>query len=128
MVSHGESHFVSGLSEVEMASGMVARVEDILSQRDGLSLENARLRVAHTLKVPPRTLLHIRNQRRKTITWRFMEALRAMLIEILQSEIVRLEHELYIQRQIAGSHRSDDLAAAEAQVVEAKKILRAATR
>lgn len=125
MSTQRETQFAS---EIEIASGMVTRVEGILSQRHGLTLDEVRPQVARALRVPVRTVLHLRNQRRKTVTWRLMESLRGLLVEVLQAEIVRLEHEVHVYKQIAGSHRDDRLAAAEAQVVAARRALSEAAR
>jgi hypothetical protein len=120
MVTQRKTHFAS---DIEVASGMVARVEGILSEREGLTLEEIRPRVARALSVPVRTVLHIRNQRRKTVTSRMMDGLRGLLVDVLQAEIARLEHEVHIHKQIAGSHRDDDLAAVETAVAHARALL-----
>jgi len=128
MVTHERAQFDSAGTDVERASEMVTRMENLISFRDKLSLPEVRRPLSRRLRITTGTLLHIRKQRRKSIPAFLMSAIRQELIAVLQSEVARLEHEIHIHRQVAGSHRTDDLALAEAQVVEAKKTLRLAAR
>jgi hypothetical protein len=84
--------------------------------------------IARSLRTTVGTLVNIKKQRRKSISHSLMAAFRRQLIIVLQGEIMRLENEILIHKQIAGSHRSDDLALAETQVIEAKKTLRLAAQ
>jgi hypothetical protein len=128
MVIQSEGHFDPVLSDVEQAGQMLQTMEGILADRRGLKLADVRPSIAHSLRTTVGTLVNIKKQRRKTIPHSLMAAFRRQLIIVLQSEIMRLENEILIHKQIAGSHRSDDLALAETQVFEAKKTLRLAAQ
>ena len=128
MVIHSEGQIDPALSDVEQAGQMLGTMEGILSGRGKLTIAEVRPLIARRLKTTIGTLINIGKQRRKSIPHSLMVAFRRELIAVLQSEIMRLENEIHIQRQIAGSHRTDDLAAAETQVIEAKRILRHASQ
>jgi hypothetical protein len=53
-----------------------------------------------------------------------MARIRAEFINVLQSEIGRLEHEIAVARQVGMDPREDALAAAEAQICEARALLK----
>jgi hypothetical protein len=115
-------------SDVEQAGQMLHTMEGILGRRQGAALADIRPLIARRLRITVGTLVNIAKGRRKSISHALMVAFRAELIGILQSEVIRLEHEIHRHRQIAGGHRSDALAAAEAQIVAAKHTLEAATQ
>jgi hypothetical protein len=128
MLIQSEGHFDPGATDVEQAGQMLGTMEMILAGRRHLPIAEVRPSIARRLQTTVGTLVNIGKQRRKSIPHSLMVAFRRELILILQSEIVRLEHEINIHRQIAGSHRSDVLAQAETQVIEAKRTLRLASR
>lgn len=115
-------------ADVEVASGMLARIEDHELRRTGATMRDARRAVARRVGAGPGTVTNIRIQRRQTIPSYLMERIRAVLIDILQSEMRALEHEIAIARQTGVDHRDDALEAAEAHMVEAKAILEGAVR
>lgn len=128
MVIHSEGQFDPALSDVEQAGQMLSTMEGILGGRQGLTVSEARSSIARRLRTTIGTLVNIGKQRRKSVPHSLMVAFRRELILVLQSEIVRLEHEILLHRQIAGSHRSDALDQAETQIIEAKKTLRLAAQ
>lgn len=114
-------------SDVEMANAFVARIEAIEAGRRSVSQRRAREDLAARLKTNPGTLENMRRLRLKSIPHWLMTRIRAEFINVLQSEVARLEHEIAISRQIGTDHRDDDLAKAEAQISAAKAILRASS-
>jgi hypothetical protein len=115
-------------SDVEQAGQMLTTMEGILGRRQGALLADIRPLIARRLRITVGTLVNIAKGRRKQVSHALMIAFRAELIGILQSEVIRLEHQILIHKQIAGSHRTDDLVEAETQVCAAKKILEAAAQ
>jgi hypothetical protein len=64
-----------------------------------------------------------RRFRIKTVPSWMMARLRREFVALLQTQIMRLEHEIHIARQTGADYRDDDLASAETQVARAKEIL-----
>src|ERR1700730_15399873 len=95
-----ESHFgkrVTGpVSDIPVASRMLTLLEDTKARRTGFTVYKTRQKIASALSVPEKTLLHIRNQRRKSVPQFLMYGIRNLLIEALQAEIRSLEHEIAI--------------------------------
>lgn len=127
MTELGESHFgkkVTGpVSDIPAAARMLALAEDTEANRQGFRVETVRQRFARVLKVPEKTLLHIRNQRRKSIPSFLMSGIRNIMIEVLQAEIVRLQHQIDIARQIGLDDREDDYEQAAASIAFARQLL-----
>lgn len=127
-MTHEMAQFDPLASDGERASKMVMTLENTVAFREQRNIADVRPMIARRIKTTTGTLLHIRKQRRKIVPSWLMNAIREELVSVLQSEVARLEHEIHIHRQVAGSHRGDHLAEAEAQVVEAKKTLRLAVK
>lgn len=127
MSSIGNGHFVrrtmNAIADIATAQKLARTVEDAEARRLGLPLGDARNRVAGRLGVAPGTLENIRRMRAKVIPSWLMARIRAEFITVLQREILHLENEIHIARQIGMDHREDDFSAAETQLHEAKKIL-----
>lgn len=133
MTNHEEAHFgrrrVTGpVSDIPVASRLLSLAEDTDARRRGFTVQEARQRIARVLKVPARTLLHIRNQRRKSVPQFLMSGIRDILIDVLQAEIRSLEHEIHIARQIGMDGREDAFLEAAASIEIARKILEGAVR
>jgi hypothetical protein len=127
MSSSGEGQFdgrtMNALADIQAASRFARTIEDAEAKRFGIRVCEARDRVARRLGVPAATLENLRRLRTKAVPNWLMARIRAAFVDVLQTEIRRLEHEITIARQIGMDHRDDDLAAAEAQIRSAKKIL-----
>ena len=123
-----ESRFGTGVtgpvSDIPAASRMLILAEDIEARRRGFRVEDARQNFARRLKVPTKTLLHIRTQRRKSIPAFLMNGIRDLLINVLQSEIAKLEDEISIARKVGLDDRTDDLAKAASAIAAARILLR----
>jgi hypothetical protein len=102
---------------------MLTLAEDTEARRRGFTVEEARKSFARALKVPEKTLLHIRNQRRKSIPSFLMNGIRDVLIGVLQSEIAKLEHEIAIAQQVGLDHREDAFEQAAASIAAARSML-----
>lgn len=128
MVTQSEGQFDLATTDVEQAGQMLQTMEGILADRQGLKVSAVRPGIARSLKTTVGTLVNIKKHRRKTIPNSLMAAFRRQLILVLQTEIMRLENEVLLHRQIAGGHRSDTLAEAETHVIQARKALRLAAQ
>jgi hypothetical protein len=131
MASIDDGYLVEGagmnaLADVSVAHRLTAAIEDAEAKRLGVSIIKARPRVARKLGAAPGTLENIRRFRLKNIPSWLMARIRCEFVAVLQAEIGRLEHEISIHLQTGTDPRSDDLAAAQAQVASAKKILTSA--
>jgi hypothetical protein len=126
-----ESHFgkrVTGqVFDIPAASRMLTLAEDTEARRKGFTVEEARKGFARILKVPEKTLLHIRSQRRKSIPSFLMNGIRDVLIQVLQSEIAKLENEIAIAQQVGLDHREDAFEQAAASIAAARRLLQSAT-
>jgi hypothetical protein len=125
-ISDGENIQMNAMADIEAAHRFAATLEDAEAKRLGVRRSQARISLARRLRTSPGTLENIRRLRTKIVPAWLMTRIRLELISVLQAEIIRLENEIHIARQIGADHRDDDLQAAEAQVVAAKEILKAA--
>ena len=124
----GEAHFGHGrmsgaASDVPRASRMLRLLEDTEARRRRTTVGEARTAIARALRVPVRTLLNIRKQRRKAVEMLLLSGIRDRLIEVLQAEIAESEHQIAICRQIGLDCREDLFEQAAASIVAAKEIL-----
>lgn len=76
----------------------------------------ARKQVARDIGVSPGTIENLQRNRLKTIAGWLRDALRARVIRELEAEIVRLQHEIAVLRQSGVDPRSDEMAAARADL------------
>ena len=120
---NGDIARVNAALDLEMAHKWASTIEDAAAVRLGVKVEEARPDVARKLGVAPGTLENLRRLRTKVIPNWMMMRLRSEFVAVLQSQIMRLEHEIHIARQTGASYRDDALASAEAQVVKAKALL-----
>ena len=56
-----------------------------------------------------------------------MAGIRAVMIEVLQSEIAKLDHEIRVAKKVGLDHREDRFEQAAAQIASARSILESAT-
>jgi hypothetical protein len=133
MSEFGEAHFGHGkksgaVSDVPRASKMLKLLEDTEARRKRVTVNEARTGIARALRVPAKTLLHIRTQRRKSVQSFLLAGIRDRLIAVLQAEIVECEHQIAIYRQIGVDCREDLFQEAAASIAAAKDILERAVR
>ena len=125
-IRDGENIQMNAMTDIEAVHRFARTLENAEAKRLGVRTTEARISLARRLRTSPGTLENIRRLRTKIVPAWLMARIRAEFVSVLQSEIIRLEHEITIARQTGVDHRDDDLQAAEAQVVAAKEILRAA--
>jgi hypothetical protein len=129
----GEAHFgqknMSGaVSDVPRASTMLTLLEDTEARRKRVTVGEARTAIARTLRVPAKTLLNIRKQRRKAVQNSLLTGIRDRLIAVLQLEVQECEHLIALYRQTGVDCREDDFLAVATSIAAAKKILDRAIR
>lgn len=124
-MSTDEGEFVpmNAASDLETADRYVRALERAEADRLGVRTIEARPFIAHHLRTTEGALEGIRKKRTKVIPSWLMARIRARFVAHLQSEIARLEHEINLARQAGAHHADNDLQAAQAQVVAARKIL-----
>lgn len=131
MANHQESRFGDGrksgpVSDIPVASHMLTLAEDTDARRKGFTVKQARERFARMLKVPTRTLLHIRAKRSKSVPHFLMTGIRDILIDVLQAEIRALENQIAIARQVGADCNDNAFGEAAASLDAARQILAAA--
>ena len=115
---------MNAAADVAVAKRLLGRLEDGEARAKGLPKEEVRRSLARRMRVLPGTLRNIRKNRVKSIPHWMMVRIRAELIAVLQHEANRIQHEIHLARQTGVDHRENNLAKAEAQLVEAQAILR----
>lgn len=120
---HDGGGAMNAVADVATARRLATAIEDHTARRLRLPVAKARPRVASRLGAAPGTLENLRRDRLKSIPSWLMARIRAEFIRVLQAQVQALEADISFHRQAGADHRSDDLAAAEAQIREAKKIL-----
>lgn len=123
-IRDGESIQMNAMADVEAVHRFARTLEDAEAKRLGVRVQEARSSLARRLRTSPGTLENIRRLRTKVVPSWLMARIRAEFVSVLQTEIIRLEYEITIARQIGLDHRDDDLQAAEAQLATAREILR----
>jgi hypothetical protein len=128
MASQDQGQFVpmNALADISVAHRLTRSLEQVEARRLNLSIPEARRSVARRLQTSPGTLENLRKLRLKQIPSWLMARIRFEFVAVLQAEIRRLEHEITIAKQTGQDFSCDALAQAEAQVVEARKILSSA--
>ena len=132
MASIGDGYFIPGgdkmnaVTDIETARRLASVIEESEARRLGLPVARARARIARALGASPGTLENLKRSRLKSTSSWLMANIRAAFVRVLQSEIIRLEHEISVHLQAGADHRDDDLASAQTQIEAAKRILTAA--
>lgn len=123
-IRDGENIQMSAIADIEAAHRFARTLEDAEAKRLGVRASQARVSLARRLRTSPGTLENIRRLRTKVVPAWLMARIRAELVSVLQAEIIRLENEIHIARQIGDDRHPDVLHEAETQIVTAKEILR----
>lgn len=116
------------IQDVEIASGLLCRLEDLEAGRRQQRVIDVRPSVARRIGVSSGTLENIRKGRRKIIPSWLLGSIRRVLVDVLQSELRALEHEIGITKQIGLDHHSSAVAETEALLAKAKALLEDAAR
>jgi hypothetical protein len=130
MDSHNQRRFgqteMNAHTDVANAQSIAARLEGLEARREKLPLADIRKRVARKVSSSPSFFNNLQRGRIKSVPNWLMRKLRNALVEELQAEVHKLQHEIHLARQIGEGPDSDAIFAAEARLAEAKKILGAA--
>lgn len=125
-IKDGEFVQMNAMTDVEAVHRFARTIEDAEAKRRGVPVSEARVSIARRLRTSPGTLENIRRLRTKIVPNWLMARIKSEFVSVLQAEIVRLEHEICVAKQVGLHHSDDDLQAAEAQMEAARQILRAA--
>lgn len=110
-------------TDVATAQALASRLEGIEAGRGRLPLADIRKRVARKVSSSPGFFENLQRGRIKSVPSWLMRKLRDALVEELQTEVQKLQHEIHLARQTGEGPDSDAIFAAEARLAEAKKIL-----
>lgn len=113
----------SAVSDVETLNGLARSLERSEVRRSGYGVIQARKNIARRLGITADTIENFRSLRAKMVPHWLMNRFRAELISALQLEVQNLEHEIQLNKQIGAHHTDNAMAAAEAQLAAARKIL-----
>lgn len=110
-------------TDVQAAQMLALRLEGIEAGRGKLPLAEIRERVARKVSSSPGFFENLQRGRIKSVPAWLMRKMRDALVEALQTEVQKLQHEIHLARQTGEGPDSDAIFEAEARLVEAKKIL-----
>jgi hypothetical protein len=122
-IRDGEINQMNAATDIDAVHRFARTLEDAEAKRLGLTLTEARPYLARRLRTSPGTLENIRRLRTKIVPAWLMARIKAEFVSLLQSEIVRLEHEIHCAQQTGESPADDTLIAAHAQVAAVREIL-----
>ena len=108
---------------VDRARGWTRVLEDREATRNGLTLKEARPRVARRAGVASGTLENLRNGRLKAVAVHVYERLRLAVERELVAEMAALEHELQILRQSDVDPRAAEVEAVVSHLTAARQAL-----
>lgn len=107
---------MNALAEATEAQSLAKMLVKAESRRTGHDLSVAQRNVARQVGVSPGTLENLMRARLKRVAGWLRDALRARVIQQLEAEIVRLQHELAVLKQTGVDPRSDEAAAVRADL------------
>jgi hypothetical protein len=111
------------MSAALTAQSWARALEQSEARRLGVTVRQARARVARQIGTTPSALEHVARGRAKRITVEFFTRLQAAIVQKLQSEIAHAQHELHLARQSGVDPRSPAMAALEAETERATRQL-----
>ena len=118
---HGRN--MNALTDVETAQRYARQIEDREARALGVGAMQARKNTARRIGASPGFLENLRRGRIKSIPSYLMQKIREAMIDELQEEIRRCQHEIDLAKQTGARNSDDEILAAQAQVEAAKKIL-----
>lgn len=107
---------MNALAEATEAQSLAKMLVKAESRRTGDDLAAAQRNVARAVGVAPGTLENLMRARLKRVSGWLRDALRARLIRELESELMRLQHELAVLKQTGADPRSDEAIANRAHM------------
>lgn len=113
----------SAVADLQRANADARRLIELEADRSGVRSAEALPVVARREGVAPGTIENILRGRVKAVAGWVRDRLRAAVIRELQAEIQRLEHELAVARLSAAHPTEDEVAAVEAALAQAKRLL-----
>jgi hypothetical protein len=127
-IRDGDHVPMNAMTDIDAVHRFARTLEDAEAKRLGVRIADARVVVARKLRTSPGTLENIRRLRTKTVPAWLMARIRAEFVSFLQSEVVRLEHEITIARQTGAPHSDDDLVAVQTHMEAVREVLKGAAR
>lgn len=114
---------MSAHTDVMQAQALAARLEGIEAGRSRSPLADIRKRVARRVSSSPGFFENLQRGRIKSVPSWLMRKLHDALVEELETEVQKLQHEIHLYRQTGEGPDSGAIFEAEARLAEAKKIL-----
>jgi hypothetical protein len=114
---------MNAFTDVELARRFARQIEEREARAFGVGAGQARINTARRIGASPGFLENLRRGRIKSIPSYLMQKIREAMIDELQEEIARCEHEIALARQTGSRATDNEILAAQAQVEAAKKIL-----
>lgn len=112
----------NALAEASEARNLAQILVEQEARRCG-DRRKARTRVARRLGTSPGTIENLQRSRLKRISGWLRDALRSLVIRELEAEVVKLQHEIAVLRQTGVDPRSDEMAAARADLSAVLEVL-----
>lgn len=110
-------------TDVATAQALASRLEGIEATRARLPIAEIRERVARKVSSSPGFFENLQRGRIKNVPAWLMRKMRDALVEALQTEVQKLQHEIHLAKQTGEGPDSDAIFEAETRLAEAKKIL-----
>lgn len=112
----------NALAEATEARNLAIILVDQEARRCGDRVR-ARKNVARAIGTSPGTIENLQRSRLKRISGWLRDALRARVIRELESEVVKLQHEIHVLKQTGCDPRSDEMVAARADLTSVLQVL-----
>lgn len=119
----GQGAMAAAASDRLIASRYLTRAEDLLAGQRKRTVEDNRPYVARALRISASTVHNIRRARRKIVPGWLKEKIVGLFIEAAQAELMAIEHEIEVARQIGLGNGDGALIAARARAANLVSIL-----
>ena len=114
----------SAVDDISKFNDLALRLERLEAYRENINLTKARENIAPRIGITYSTLENYRTTRIKRVPHWLMQKAREVLVNVLQSEMESLGHEIHIIKKTGGCHCHDTLAQAETHLEKLRELLR----
>jgi hypothetical protein len=119
----GQGAMTAATSDRMVASDYLMRAENLLAGQAQRTVEDNRAHVARVLRISEATCQNIRRGRRKIVPGWLKEKIVGLFIDAAQLELMALEHEIIVARQIGLGNSDSKLLAARARAANLVSVL-----